>query len=276
MGTSADQRYAAEAENQIDWLLALLEFPKKGIKRVGRGTKNLSLGDFCPSLVPAAFDLDPDPLICTQTSAIAELWPIHTKVCFVPPDTAGTGALYRLDTVSPKQASGFVNRIMPRMLRWAGVRIGGNQSASAMFSRYYGLDTNGELVPITNGEKPVLKPSEDETMRLLAGLQLNMEYAWQVRIRRNGYPLSLSFPTNPRGARKLLSLRDIPEGKQRRMALRHWVSEHTRRLPDTNDETDRETLVSQHLRGKIPFSWNDFQGEVIPAPYDLRQAENRR
>jgi hypothetical protein len=58
-------------------------------------------------------------------------------------------------------------------------------------------------------------------------------------------------------------------GRERRAAaLRHWVSEHSRRVlgPEETVEVD----VRAHLRGATRFAWEDFSGVVTPSPYDLR------
>jgi hypothetical protein len=65
----------------------------------------------------------------------------------------------------------------------------------------------------------------------------------------------------------LFALRDRPEGRTRRQALRHWVRAHSRRLPDA-----RECDVTGHLRGAEEFDWFGLRCRVVP-PAALRPAQ---
>lgn len=78
------------------------------------------------------------------------------------------------------------------------------------------------------------------------------------------------FLTDPLGAREVFRLRDIPPGRDRRAALRHWVSAHARkRHPDMDGEA--RTWVRRHLRGATDFTWNGLRCRVQPDEYELEQ-----
>ena len=89
-------------------------------------------------------------------------------------------------------------------------------------------------------------------------------YTWQVSLGYEGTP-SILFSTDPTGVREVFRLRDLPEGKQRRQALRHWVAEHWRKR---RSDPSSETHVRKHFRGVERFTWNGLRCKVIPSAYD--------
>lgn len=108
---------------------------------------------------------------------------------------------------------------------------------------------------------------EDETVRIrvACGVQFNTEMSWTVALGWVGHPTIL-IPTDPVGAREVFALRDIPNGKKRRAALRHWVTSHYRR----NRRGDA-SFVRAHLRGAQEFTWNGLYCRIAPSIPDLRQ-----
>lgn len=60
---------------------------------------------------------------------------------------------------------------------------------------------------------------------------------------------SLTMLTDLDGARQALAMRDVPEGKKRRDALLHWVSQHWRAKP-----TGGKCSVKRHKRGTRKFT----------------------
>jgi hypothetical protein len=105
---------------------------------------------------------------------------------------------------------------------------------------------------------------EQEDFSIKVGMALSVQftrrYYWHVKL---GYPQArarLALATNATEARKLFAARDLPEGKQRRAALRHWVAEHYRRA--------REVEVRSHFRGAERFNWDGMQCEITPSEYD--------
>jgi hypothetical protein len=105
--------------------------------------------------------------------------------------------------------------------------------------------------------------------RVALGLQFNSFYEWNVDIRREN-SLELSFVTDPIGAQEIFRLRDIPEGKARRAALRNWVMQHWRKTRDV------DVKVRRHLRGAEQFNWNGLYCTIRPSPDDLRLNEKYR
>lgn len=94
-------------------------------------------------------------------------------------------------------------------------------------------------------------------VKFLRGFHYQLERSWWVIVKGSS-PIQLLIPTNSRGARALLKLRDVPDGKQRREALQHWVVDHWREVP----ETEEETYVRAHLQGRTRFRWFEFDVEL--------------
>jgi hypothetical protein len=79
------------------------------------------------------------------------------------------------------------------------------------------------------------------------------------------------FVTDPIGVRAAFRLRDIPAGKTRRAALRHWVQEHWRKRRDPSKE-DR-AFVREYLRGATHFGWSGLSCQIEPSKEDQRRAK---
>lgn len=107
------------------------------------------------------------------------------------------------------------------------------------------------------------------------GAALAFRYEWSVWIGHNSGP-RIRFLTDPLGAREVFRLRDLPPGRDRRSALRHWVSAHARRR---NSDMDSESLtwIRRHMRGTTDFTWNGLRCRIQPDEYELeRLAAERR
>lgn len=73
--------------------------------------------------------------------------------------------------------------------------------------------------------------------------------------------------TDSIGAREAFKLRDIPNGKTRRAALRHWVKQHWRQ---SRVDPSAASFVSAHLRGAETFHWNGLNCKITPALEEVR------
>lgn len=102
---------------------------------------------------------------------------------------------------------------------------------------------------------------------------LDDHYSWHVVLRTNTERSGLLLKTDGWGAEDLLARRDIPEGASRRIALRHWVSEHWRQL---RSDPDQEARVREHLRGQSRFTIGTLQCEIRPARHDLDRVASAR
>ena len=95
-------------------------------------------------------------------------------------------------------------------------------------------------------------------------------YDWRVdigfQIPGRGSLPSIAIPTSAGGARSAFKLRDIPPGKSRREALRHWVQMHHRQ-----SEPDPITIWP-YLRGAEEFNQNGMKCRIVPSQYDMKKA----
>lgn len=107
-------------------------------------------------------------------------------------------------------------------------------------------------------------------MGLAQGISLRREYLWSVLLGEEGVPRA-RFVTDPVGVRAAFRLRDIPPGKARRAALRHWVQQHWRKRRDAS-ASDR-AFVHEYLRGATDFSWNGLGCQIEPSREDQRRAK---
>lgn len=101
----------------------------------------------------------------------------------------------------------------------------------------------------------------DEVGLMLSG-QFSARYQWHVNIRIGDGP-AVRLPTTAVEARRLFKARDLPPGRERRAALRHWVSEHYRR-----PQSDKPIGVSSHFRGAESFDWAGLKCDISPSEYD--------
>ena len=70
-------------------------------------------------------------------------------------------------------------------------------------------------------------------------------------------------------------MRNIPEGKQRKVAIVNFVKEHYRTIKGYNDN-EREVLIQKHLRGELKFNWRGLEVHITPSPYDLRKTKTNK
>jgi hypothetical protein len=89
----------------------------------------------------------------------------------------------------------------------------------------------------------------------------NRFISWRVALSIDGLP-SLSFHTDPTGAREIFRLRDIDSKGNRRGPLLHWVRGHARQR---RNNPAALTWVRSHCRGKTVFMWEGVRCTIIPA-----------
>lgn len=98
-------------------------------------------------------------------------------------------------------------------------------------------------------------------MRVGLGIWKLRPEQWRVYFSVDGKP-GIELPSDPAGARAAFRLRDIPEGRARRAALRHWVTEHWR---INRADPDEEIKVREHLRGASDFTWSGLHCKITPS-----------
>lgn len=91
---------------------------------------------------------------------------------------------------------------------------------------------------------------------------LSYRYEWGAQF-SIGRSARIIIPTTPKGVLELFNDRNKPADKDRRAALRHWVSQHRRRKQG-GDFGD----VRRHLRGETAFQWRGFDVTIRPSAFD--------
>lgn len=109
---------------------------------------------------------------------------------------------------------------------------------------------------------------ETQDVSMAHGMMLRREYLWSVLLGEPGIPRA-RFVTDVAGVRESFRLRDIPPGKQRRAALRHWVRDHWRKNRKRGGEDN--AWVRAHLRGSLDFVWNGLSCQIMPSKEDERR-----
>lgn len=269
-----EQKYAAEAQDTIDHFLGLIDGISLKAARPDQGGAKVPTSRFDRAVLINEFNeiMGEDGFIL-DSDIFDAAWPIHSRILVrAASDSEDVCVLRALDSVSPREVRGRVRRLMPHMARYSSAHIRPT-GAGITTEVYYGVKPDGSLVDISNvNDMDPARMSDAHMMmlRCLASLALYMEYSWSVDIRAIGSNFTMRIPTSSQGARKILSLRDVAPGHERRRALKHWVEAHTRRI--AKEDADHEVDVRSHLRGVTPFKWEDFEGAVRPSPYDLKRA----
>jgi hypothetical protein len=175
-------------------------------------------------------------------------------------------------TISPRDCRGKVRFVTPKLLEWSSAIIrpdGGYVSgvnyvgAGKDESRWVHLGPPGR-----DGVGRTIMGQERNVLLMGSSIQFTRHYHWHVSLGYEG-GLAINLATDPVGAREVFRLRDIPEGKSRRAALRHWVAHHWRKK---HDDPAAEVAVREHLRGATRFAWNGLICEIRPSKDDLNRA----
>lgn len=113
------------------------------------------------------------------------------------------------------------------------------------------------LPPISNRLREELYISAQN----LLGVQFNLENQPRVYLKPSNDRIGFTLPIeNLSQLKELFSLREIPDGRKRRLALLHWVSKHLRTKPSNPDE---KVEVKKYLRGQTDFEWFGLKGTIL-------------
>lgn len=213
-----------------------------------------------------------------------ETWDISTITKFEDDSEGANYTLRRYRRASVKELRGH-GRLYSSMVNESAIACIRPEDGGYVSGRFYTFLVNGRWVLeerpsvgdalsdpewVNPQSSPLgVRPASHFDPSMALGLQFNEQYEWHVDIQR-GDSIELSFETDPYGAQEIFRLRDIPDGKKRRAALRNWVTQHWRKTRDA------EVSVRQHLRGAEEFIWNDLRCVVRPSADDLRANERYR
>lgn len=188
---------------------------------------------------------------------------------------------HRHRAIRPRDVRGKVSRLRRFIVEVTHADLGTTgkyQSGRRHYGSHDGLrwDVLDPTV-IDDGRDALLRTMDLEmdvskNVQLACGMQFRHPYDWHVVLSAKSAGLSLA--TDPIGAREAFALRDIPEGRSRRVALRNWVRSHWRkRRPVDANEMAR---VREHLRGATAFSWYGLSCSVHVSKFDLDRNDSLR
>jgi len=94
------------------------------------------------------------------------------------------------------------------------------------------------------------------------GLQFWHENGFSVYIKPDDANIGFSFPLwELSSVKELFKTRDVPAGKKRRAALKHWVCSHARKHPTHGSE---QISIKEYLRGDYDANWHGMKVKIIP------------
>ncbi len=186
--------------------------------------------------------------------------------------------LSRIQGVNWHDVRGRLRMVLPHTVRYSIVPVVRNRSTgtTTVWQDEIILGyRKGHWVRIgtdcKKGSIGIIDKEIDDKMQVAMGISVLLDQIWRVYFAQG--PVGVTFPTDAVGAAAAFRLRDIPEGKKRRDALKHWVREHFRRK-----RTDHNELVKvcEHLRGADRFTWNGLRCRILPSRIDLERVAAAR
>jgi len=236
-------------------------------------------------VIDARLPNEDDFILVSDSPSDLAIWPMDARCGFFKDD----GWLFkRIKTLHPSDWRGKLRVALPKMFEVSEMYVSSNGKAFSSVAPY-GI-ANKSVVDVFAHNHPwcgrrvhpgnVYSNSirqDDGTMRMPTmditigqGIELRREYRWSVLIGEDP-TIRARFTTDPIGIRGIFRLRDIPPGRARRAALRHWVSEHWRK--SRNPSREDHMFVREYLRGAIDFNWNGLQCSIEPSRDDIRRAK---
>lgn len=247
-----------EREDAVDDILSYLTLCEE---RTARGGVKTPLSSY-QELEPLALGLTtPDRTFSTDNTP-ADIDSNYNIGLIVRSEGGFSAQTFR--RVGPQALRGRVKVLPPTIVEWsiAAMRPQGDALTDKFYLGHYGNRWKTIYPASTSISTP-----DDLQLRLSVATQIQFErrYLWRAVL---GYPgtASISLHTTPEGSKALFKLRDVPDGKERRAALRNWVTEHWRKKAADPAESVR---VREHLRGATDFSWRGLSVRLIPAPYEV-------
>lgn len=213
------------------------------------------------------------------------IWPIDSTWANWQRDADGQSMLFsRFRTIKAREARGVAKLFSPVMAERCLAVVYGNGrklAARSVFSLIGGkwVDARGAVMDWSGnyGESGGFEHinayedwelEEQQRSPLFATwVALRQRYDWSVLLGYDG-TARVRFFTDPIGLREVFKLRDLPPGRERRAALKHWVRSHWRRQ---RKDDEAQAWVRRHIRGADSFAWEGLRCAIAPAAYDLEQ-----
>lgn len=194
------------------------------------------------------------PLKCALAIKVTPESYLLDKKCDLP---LNSWQFVALNEFKPQKWRGHIRVHLPKMAEFS-ISIVTPDGKKTSATTVLGLGKSAVINALGNSMDGTV---EHLAVRIAGGLMLRRRYNWSVLL-GEGLGARARFITDLTGAREAFRLRDIPPGKMRRAALRHWVKEHWRKKRSAG--LDDRTFVEQHLRGAQKFTWNGLRCAIVP------------
>lgn len=254
---------------RVDELMLLLDPDLVTLDRKG-AAKSLSAKDFrFPTIVGieefSAWGAE--PVIDLEASIDALERPLDLCVIGKSSDDPSVSfTCWRARSVPVSRLRGM--RVLGGAVEMASLRIGKEGSPHRIGGWFLFQKSGGRwLLPRGSNEWLFLQ-EEHDLIQFMIGMQMALEYEWTVRMKISG-SLGFSFASDPKHLKRLFKMREVPEGKTRRAALRNWICQHFRRRPLEDEEDAKDVFVHEHIRGATRYDWDGLSCEIVPSRYDL-------
>lgn len=262
MGLSEAERYEKALEDILLYMTLSDVKSITGQKIPTSYFDNANVSTYLWEFTPKEFK--DEGVIFTDATIDALAKPLDIAFVSVNNDRPEDFVLQRVKQTTPKQVRGLIKNHAPILVDHSVGFICKDLSRIETMRLIQGSFNGREWVNLNNNlAKMSVAEAQNESLliQVAIGYQFSNEFFWNVYLGYEGYP-GISIITDPTGAKEVFRLRDIPEGKKRRQALRNWVKEHSRK--SRKDDGD-EIQVRKHLRGADTFVWNGLKCKITPS-----------
>jgi hypothetical protein len=196
--------------------------------------------------------------------------PLDVSIVGENDDDPGGFSVQRYRQIKPSEVRGRLRRI-PRYLIETTLMIVSGEGEAGVFSTLQGSGGPHGWQGLAGCEQhnSYLDEVWAEKIQISYGLAFTRQFFWNVQLGWEGNAM-IRIPTDPMGAREVFKLRDIPEGRVRRAAIRDWITDHWRQR---RQDPSTEVYVRKHLRGAQQFSWGGLNCYVTPSDYDINREQ---
>lgn len=182
-------------------------------------------------------------------------------------------SMERYRSVPLKEVRGLFPLRASTVIEWSEAHLlnDGSYLSTREYLQFFKGAWHAVGFPVDPGEPIRLDEPGQNGVWIARAFALTREYDWSVHAGFNVKAVpTVCVPTDPIAARNIFKLRDVPPGKSRRDAIRHWVSGHTRVKLDPNYA---EIHIWPYLRGAEEFTWNGLYCRIQPSEFDLKKAK---
>lgn len=149
------------------------------------------------------------------------------------------------------------------------MKLGEGRRQTAPNALVYGSNDLEKWHPAGLNSKTTELVDDFDKIEVLVNLVLTKMELWTLKIIDNNTGISINTFFSKDKAYELFKDREIKQGKKKRTALKHIVTDYEREKP-------RKVLVKEHLRGDMIFQWRGITFKLYPPTLDEKRiVENK-